>query len=77
MSTTTAFLYLGLTRRLYVLTRGGAALRLRGALPLAYLDGLVFVGAEHGLAIGPASPNAPYRAAVTADGGRHWTMIGR
>lgn len=78
VSASMAYLYLGETRRLYVLSHGGATLRPRGPDPLAYLDSLVFVGALDGLAIGQTAPNSPhFRAAVTDDGGRHWTRLGQ
>ncbi|HUX05046.1 MAG TPA: hypothetical protein VMV53_09125 [Acidimicrobiales bacterium] len=73
VSATTSYVSLALTKRLYVITRGGKAVTLRGPSPSPYLVGLVFVGAKDGLAIG--QKGSAFRVTVTSDGGRHWTRI--
>ena len=75
ISTTTGYLDLALTQRLYLVGHDGTTLTLQGPSPFPLLDELLFVGAEDGLAVGQTTPGSSSHAAFTRDGGRHWTIV--
>ena len=75
ISTTTGYLVLGLTSRLYIVSHAGASLSVRGPSPFRWLSDLVFVGDSEGLAVGGVSPGASLQLAVTRNGGRSWTRL--